>query len=110
MGASMSIQVTRGYTETKSTTRTVAHMHSVSRAFENSITTGFSAFGFSMSDTNSITITHTSSTTHTLSHELSQAKTFSDTFTQVCPPSTDKSLEKNPGNHSWSYHSSDQMV
>merc|ERR1711907_146536 len=93
----MEIQVSRGYTETHSTTKTVSHMHSVSRAFENSITTGFSAFGFSMSDTQSITITHTSSVTHTTSHEISQTKSFSDTFVQRCPPSTDPSLKNNPG-------------
>jgi hypothetical protein len=72
-------------------------MHSVSRTFTNSITTGFSAFGFSFSDTNSISIEHTSQTTHTMSHEVSQSKTFSDTFIQKCPPSTDPSLKNNPG-------------
>jgi hypothetical protein len=97
MGASMAIEVTRGYTQSKSTTKTVSHMHSVSRAVENSLTTGYSGFGFSISDTTSVTVTSTSSVTHTLSHEISQSETFSDSFTQKCPPSTDESLKNNPG-------------
>lgn len=101
MGATQTLTVSHGVTDQRgsSQTRTVSHQHSVSLAISDSITTGFSMFGFSISNTFTTTHTTTNTVTHTLSNEVSQSQSVStsSTFSQACPSSSEPYLKQNPG-------------